>query len=107
MIQRLDRHGRVSAVPFQKSGVPETAGLSYEQCEAAAWAMLTDGTLSRGAGAINAALSTATRFPIFSVAYRLPVIRQVQDFTYAWVVENRSRLPGVTPYCEQFPEECD
>lgn len=97
----------MTAVPFQKPGAPEAAGLTIEQCKQAAWAIAPDGRRYRGAGAINAALAWALGVPVFLWAYRLPVIRQAQDIVYAWVADNRHRLPGTRPYCQQHPEECD
>lgn len=105
-IQALDRHGRVTAVPFQKPGVPEAAGLTIEQCEQAAWAVEPDGRLHRGAGAVNAALAWALGVPALLRLYQMPVLRQIQDAVYDWVAANRERLPGVIPYCQQHPEEC-
>lgn len=102
----LDRHGRVTAVPFQKPGIPESAGLTREQCEAAAWAVEPDGRRHRGAGAVNAALARALDLPILLRLYDLPVIQQIQDAVYDWVAANRQRFPGTTPYCQQHPEEC-
>lgn len=96
----------MTAVPFQKRGVPEAAGLTRAQCEQAAWAVTPDGRRFRGAGAVNAALTWAVGCPAFLWIYRLPLVRQVQDALYDWIAANRSRLPGVTPYCEQHPEDC-
>ena len=108
LVQALDRGHRVTVAPFQRPGVPKAHGLSIAQCEAAAWAV-TDApqqTSYRGAGAINAAVSAALGSPWPLRVYQLPGIRHIQDAVYAWVVRNRHRLPGVTPYCEQFPAEC-
>jgi hypothetical protein len=98
----------VTVAPFQKSGVPEEHGLTIAQCEAAAWtvAAAPNTTRHRGAGAINATVSAALGASWPLRFYRLPGIRQIQDAVYEWVVRNRDRLPGVTPYCEQFPAEC-
>lgn len=105
-MKALDRRGRVTAVPFQKPGVPEAAGLSLEECEAAAWTIEPNGSRHRGAGAVNAALAWALGWPVLIQLYYLPIIRQIQDAIYEWVAANRGRLPGTTPYCQQYPEEC-
>ena len=43
LLEALDRNRRVTAMPFQKSGVPASVGLTLEECEAAAWAIAPDG----------------------------------------------------------------
>jgi len=96
----------VAAVPFQKPGVPQSVGLTVEQCQEAAWGVEPDGRRHRGAAAINAALAWALGLRVLLRLYELPGVRQVQDALYAWVAANRERLPGTTPYCQQHPEEC-
>jgi predicted DCC family thiol-disulfide oxidoreductase YuxK len=105
-VQALDRHRRVTAIPFQQPGYPERAGLTLAECEAAAWAISPDGSRYRGAEAINMTLAVAlgTRLPLR--LYRLPGIRRLQDAVYEWVARHRSRLPGDEPYCRQHPEQC-
>lgn len=68
---------------------------------------MPDGTRYRGAAAINAVLGIALGTRMLLRFYQLPMIRQIQDQVYAWVVRNRHRLPGITPYCQQFPADCD
>jgi predicted DCC family thiol-disulfide oxidoreductase YuxK len=96
----------VTAEPYQKPGVPASAGLTVEQCEKATWAVSPYGKRYRGAGAINASLDVATRAKLPLLLYELPGIRQVQDLGYACVAAVRGRLPGDRPYCKQHPEEC-
>jgi predicted DCC family thiol-disulfide oxidoreductase YuxK len=105
-VQALDRNRRVTVVPFQKAGVPAAQGLSVAQCESSAWAITPDQQRYPGAMAVNLVLAIAlgTRLPLW--IYAVPGIRQFQDSAYAWVVRNRSHLPGDTPYCEQYPEAC-
>jgi len=105
-VQSLDRKRRVTALPFQQAGVPEAAGLTYAECEQAAWAVADDRRRYRGAAAVTIALSVAlgTNLPIW--LYSLPLLRPVQDRIYDWVVRNRSLLPGDTPFCEQHPGQC-
>ena len=106
LLEALDRHRRVTAVPFQKSSVPASVGLTLEECEAAAWAIAPDGDRYRGAEAVNAVVAAAlgSTLPLF--LYSLPGIRQLLDFIYYLVASNRSRLPGDRPYCVQHPGEC-
>jgi predicted DCC family thiol-disulfide oxidoreductase YuxK len=106
LVQALDRHRRVTAVPFQQPGAPETLGLTLAECEAAAWAVAADGTRYRGAAAVNVAMAVALGVALPYRIYVIPGIRQVEDYVYAWVARVRSRLPGDVPYCEQHPEAC-
>ena len=108
LIERLDRNRRVTAVPYQKPGVPASAGLTVEQCEKAAWAVAPDGRYYRGAGAINASLAVAAGKKLPLLAYALPGVKQLQDLVYAFIAANRDKLPlpGVVPRCEESPEEC-
>jgi predicted DCC family thiol-disulfide oxidoreductase YuxK len=106
LVQTLDRNRRVTAVPFQKPGICEAAGLTIKQCEASVWAIAHDGRRFRAAEAINVIVAVAlgTRFP--HSLYRLPLVRWVQDLTYDWVATNRGKLPGDKPYCSQHPYQC-
>jgi hypothetical protein len=61
LLKALDPNRRVTAVPFQKSGIPASVGLTLEECEASAWAIAPDGSRYRGAEAVNA-LVAAARF---------------------------------------------
>jgi predicted DCC family thiol-disulfide oxidoreductase YuxK len=106
LLKALDRNRRVTAVPFQTSGVPASVGLTLEECEAAAWAIAPDGCRYRGAEAVNAVVAAALGTTVPLVLYSLPGMRQVQDFIYYLVASNRSRLPGDRPYCAQHPAEC-
>ena len=96
----------MSAEPYQKPGIPALAGLSTEQCEAAAWAVSPDGERYRGAGAINASLAVATGVALPLLLYELAGIRQLQDLGYAFIAAVRGKLPGDKPYCKQHPGEC-
>ena len=106
LLEALDRNRRVTALPYQKSGVPGSVGLTVEECEATAWAIVPSGGRYSGAGAVNAAVAAAlgTTLPLF--VYSLPGIRQLQDLLYHLVATNRSRLPGDRSYCAQHPAEC-
>jgi len=106
LLKALDRNRRVTAVPFQKSGVPASVGLTLEECEATAWAIAPDGGRYRGAEAVNAVVAAALGVTVPLLLYSLPGMRQLQDFIYYLVTSNRSRLPGDRPYCVQHPAEC-
>ena len=106
LLKALDRNRRVTAVPFQKSGVPASVGLTLQECKASAWAIAADGSRYRGAEAMNALVACALGTAVPLLVYYLPGIRQLQDFIYSLVASNRSRLPGDRPYCAQHPAEC-
>jgi predicted DCC family thiol-disulfide oxidoreductase YuxK len=106
LLKALDRNRRVTAVPFQKTGVPASVGLSLEECKASAWAIAPDGRRYRAAEAMNALVACALGTAVPLLLYCLPGIRQLQDFIYSVVASNRSRLPGDRPYCAQHPAEC-
>jgi predicted DCC family thiol-disulfide oxidoreductase YuxK len=102
----LDQHHRVTTVPFQQPGVPESFDLTIADCESAAWAIAPGGAPQRGAAAVMLTLSVALGNRIPWVIYQLPSLKQIQDGIYALIARYRHRLPGDRPYCEQFPEEC-
>jgi predicted DCC family thiol-disulfide oxidoreductase YuxK len=106
LLEALDRHRRVEAVPFQRSGVPASVGLTVEECDATAWTIAPDGGRYRGAAAVNAAVAAALGSTVPLLLYSLPGIRQLQDFVYHLVASNRSLLPGDRPYCAQQPAKC-
>jgi predicted DCC family thiol-disulfide oxidoreductase YuxK len=106
LLKVLDRNRRVTAVPFQKRGVPASVGLTLEECETTAWAIAPDGGRYRGAEAVNAVVAAALGTTVPLLLYSLPGIRRLQDFIYYLVASNRSRLPGDRPYCAQHPAEC-
>lgn len=106
-MKRLDRSGRVTAVPCQNRAARERVGIREEQCAQAAWAVDVHGRLHRGAGAFNAALAHALGAQVILSFYHLPVVRWIQDRVYDLVAWLRPHLPGVEPYCLRHPEECD
>ncbi|MGH8932454.1 MAG: thiol-disulfide oxidoreductase DCC family protein [Egibacteraceae bacterium] len=105
-LERLDRKGRVTIVPYQHPGAPEAHGLTLEQCEQAARAVAPDGRCCSGAAAMNIAAAVALGNPLPVWLYERPPMRRLQDGLYRWVARNRRRLPGVTPFCLQQPEAC-
>jgi predicted DCC family thiol-disulfide oxidoreductase YuxK len=106
LLKALDRNGRVTAVPFQKTGTPASVGLTLEECKASVWAIAPDRGYYRGAEAVNALVAAALGTAVPLLLYYLPGIRQLQDFIYFLIAYNRSRLPGDQPYCAQHQAEC-
>ena len=105
-IKSIDRKGRVTALPYQKPGVPASAGLTAEACRRAAWAVTPEGHRYGGAGAVNVAAAVALGTKLPFAFYRLPLIGHAQDRVYNWIAANRRRLPGDEPLCSQRPGEC-
>lgn len=103
-LRRLDRAGRVEAVPFQAPGVPESVGADVEQCRGSVQWLGTDGHRRSGAAAVNAVLDVLTRTPLPGAVYR--VTAPLQERAYSWVADHRSRFPGMTPHCEAHPGAC-
>jgi predicted DCC family thiol-disulfide oxidoreductase YuxK len=106
LLARLDRHDRVSTVPFQRQGVAERAGVSRDELAAAVYWLDENGARYSGAHAANAALSAAVGTSLPLRVYRMPGMRQLQDAVYRWVAANRHRLPGTRPWCQSHPHGC-
>jgi predicted DCC family thiol-disulfide oxidoreductase YuxK len=104
VLARLDRHGRVRTVPFQRPGTAERTGLSPDELNRSVWWLGEDGTRSGGAAAVNAALSAALGTGLPLRLYRLPWVRPAQEAAYRWVAAHRSRFPGTTPWCERHAD---
>jgi predicted DCC family thiol-disulfide oxidoreductase YuxK len=105
-VRAFDRHGRVTALPFQRPGVPEAHGLTVADCEIAAWAIAPGLAPQPGAAAVMLTLAVARNSRTPWVIYHLPILQQFQEALYALIAHFRHRLPGDTPWCDQFPEEC-
>lgn len=102
-IRLLDREARLTTLPLQGPGVPETVGATRRECKASLH-FQAEGTVRTGAAAVNGALAVALqrRFPERLYARTAGV----QERVYEWVARHRGRLPGVTPWCERYPGAC-
>lgn len=99
-MSRLNTRQRIAVLPWQTLGLLQHAGLSEQQTLAAAWFVDLQGNRYRGAHAISEAL--ATMQPIFAPMrwlYAVPGLRQLADWLYQWIADNRYRLPGSTAAC--------
>jgi predicted DCC family thiol-disulfide oxidoreductase YuxK len=76
-------------------------GLSDQDGAAQAWFVDDASRLSGGAEAVNNALRFIWWARPFAVLYQLPLLKQIEDRIYLWVVANRGRLPGAAPSCER------
>ncbi len=69
------------------------------------WFVDANRQLTGGAEAINQALHYSYWLRPFTIFYPLPGIRQIQDWLYRWVAQNRYRLPGSTSQCAVKPKK--
>lgn len=104
-LRTLDWYRQLRTVPYQQPGVPESIGATAAQCAASVQWRGADGLRASGAAAINAALSVALLSELPMRVYGRTA--GLQDRLYHWVAERRHKLPGVTPWCERYPDECD
>jgi predicted DCC family thiol-disulfide oxidoreductase YuxK len=100
----LDGKHRIDTLPYQRPGAPESIGATRAECSESVQWLGADGARLHGAAAINAALETAldTSWPVR--IYRRST--GVQERLYGLVARNRYRLPGVTPWCTRYPDQC-
>ena len=99
-MSRLNGRKAIDILPWQTPGLLERVGLTAEQTAEAAWFVTAQGERLRAAAAINAALSAM--HPFYRLAtwlYRVPGVRQLEDWAYRWIAANRYRLPGSTAAC--------
>ncbi len=106
LVRACDRHRRVTAVPFQRPGFPESHGLTVAQCEQAVWALTPDGAAYQAAAAVGLTGAVALGNPLPLWLYGFPGLPTVAEAAYRLIARNRGRIPGDRPYCEQHPEEC-
>lgn len=106
LVRAIDRQGRITIAPFQKPSFPESHGLTAAQGEQSIWAITPDGFTYPAAAAANLTAATAlgTALPLW--LYAIPGVTATQEAAYHFIASIRSRIPGDTPYCEQYPEEC-
>jgi len=103
-LRLADRRRLIETAPYQRSGVPERLGISREVCAASVQGRGADGARAEGAEAINAALAVALGAIWPERLYRRT--SGIQQRAYRWVAEHRHRLPGVTPWCTRYPNDC-
>jgi predicted DCC family thiol-disulfide oxidoreductase YuxK len=103
-LRLLDRRRVIDTAPYQRPGVPESLGLTREQCAAAVQWRGADGDRAEGAEAISAALAVALRRDWPRRLHARTAAPQQR--LYDWVAAHRRRLPGVTPWCSRYPDDC-
>jgi predicted DCC family thiol-disulfide oxidoreductase YuxK len=103
-LRLLDGKRMIETVPFQRPGVPESLGLTAEQCAGSVQWRGADGSRAEGAEAIAAALAAAVRTDLPTRLYQRTA--GPQRALYSWVAGHRHRLPGIEPWCARYPEDC-
>lgn len=103
-LRLMDRRRIIETVPFQRPGVPESLGLTREQCARSVQWRGADGVRAEGAEAIAAALSVALRSDLPNRLHQRTATPQ--RVLYDAVARNRHRLPGITPWCARYPDDC-
>lgn len=103
-LRLLDGKSRIDTLPYQRPGAAESIGASGSECSESVQWRGPDGTRLEGAAAVNAALGVAlgTGWPLRLYRYSAGP----QERLYGWVAGNRRRLPGVTPWCSRYPDQC-
>jgi predicted DCC family thiol-disulfide oxidoreductase YuxK len=92
--------GRIAVEPWQAiPDVMAAQGLTAEDGLTQAWFVHEDGRLTGGAAAVNDALRYVWWARPFTFLYHLPGLKQLEDWLYVWVANNRYRLPGSTNQC--------
>lgn len=82
--------------------IPETMSelsLTSQDGMTQVWFAGRDGRLTGGAAAVNEALKYVWWAWPFAYLYQVPGVKQIQDWVYRWVANNRYRLPGSTAHC--------
>ncbi|HEY9416008.1 MAG TPA: DUF393 domain-containing protein [Pseudonocardia sp.] len=103
-LHRLDHKKRIETLPHQRPGVPESIGATPSECSESLQWRGSDSVRLEGAAAVNAALGTAVGTGLPLAVYRHT--SGIQERLYRLVADNRSRLPGVSPWCADHPEDC-
>jgi predicted DCC family thiol-disulfide oxidoreductase YuxK len=93
---RLDWRDRLQALPSQTPRLVACLGLTRDEVDASAWAVLPDGRLRPGAAAVLAGVDQLLPWgvPVFGTAGAMPGLRQLTEGLYRLVARNRHRLPG-------------
>ncbi len=100
VVSRLNTRQRIAILSWQTPGLLEHAHLTEQQALEAAWFVDLHGHRYRGAHAISEALAVMQiLFVPVRWLYAVPGLRQLADWVYQWVADNRYRFPGSTAAC--------
>jgi predicted DCC family thiol-disulfide oxidoreductase YuxK len=100
----------VLAIPSQRRGIADAYGLTRQQLDREAWAIARDGGMYAGTAAVNRSLAELGGVcAVLAAAYRLPLVKQVEDSFYRWFAGHRAWFArwGVTPECEDPESDGD
>lgn len=90
---------RARISPWQSLDL-DALGLTPEECQSAVQWVAENGRISSGGRAMAAALRASPfPWPIIGNALDLPGMQQLVAVIYAWIADNRHRLPGSTAAC--------
>jgi predicted DCC family thiol-disulfide oxidoreductase YuxK len=81
--------------------------LTAAQTEAAAWTVTLDRQIAVGgprAVALLIAVAWNSKLPL--LPWKIPGAPWLLDRIYELIARNRSRLPGVTPWCVEHADQC-
>lgn len=110
IIRKLHDWDRRNVLEFracQSVPLDGVSDVTPTKCLRWVWAIADDGTIASGSDA--AALILAAMMNNWW-PYRIgrwPVIQQVLTFGYRLVANNRRKIPGEKPWCQQHPEDCN
>ena len=74
-------------------------GLTDEDGMTQVWFVDENGRLTGGAAAVNEVMKWVWWLRPFTTLYHIPGLKQLEDYAYRWVADNRYRLPGGTVAC--------
>ncbi len=91
------------ALPNQTPGLLAQAGLTRDQLDRSAWALLPDGTAYGAVPAVVAVLRELPGWRWITVLYAAPGLSWAADGFYVWFARHRGQFArwGVTPEMEQ------
>jgi predicted DCC family thiol-disulfide oxidoreductase YuxK len=96
----LGQNGRILTQPWQ--AIPQqmmALGLTDEDGLRQVWFVDENGRLTGGAEAVNGVMKAIWWLRPLAHLYHIPGLKQLQDYAYRWVANNRYRLPGGTAEC--------
>jgi predicted DCC family thiol-disulfide oxidoreductase YuxK len=99
----------VLALPSQTRGLIEQYGLTRAQTDPELWVVDRCGGAWSGAAGVNRVFEELGPVWVWLAgAYRLALVRRLEDRGYRWIAEHRSRFRfwSTTPECERLPGRC-
>lgn len=97
-------HHKITITPWH--AVPELLeqyNLSLEDVLTQVWLITPDEKVWGGAAAVNQCLRYIWWARPLALLYRIPGLRQLEDWLYRWIAEHRHLMPGSTAACALPP----